>query len=92
MLHNLTGWHLIVVLAVVLLLFGTAKLPALARSMGQSARAFKGEMRAMKEEERTSGEPTATPERDRPVGGRSDGEPNARGPLGEHRDAPTMGR
>ena len=49
---NLQGWHLLVVLAVILLLFGAAKLPALAKSMGQSARVFKGEMKAMKEEDK----------------------------------------
>jgi sec-independent protein translocase protein TatA len=48
---GLTGWHLLIILAVILLLFGAAKLPALAKSMGQSARVFKGEMSAMKEEE-----------------------------------------
>lgn len=47
---GLTGWHLLIVLAVILLLFGAAKLPALAKSMGQSARVFKGEMKAMKDE------------------------------------------
>ena len=36
---------------VVLLLFGAKKLPELAKSMGQSARVFKGEMRAMKDDE-----------------------------------------
>lgn len=48
---GLQGWHLIIVLAVILLLFGAAKLPALAKSLGQSARVFKGEMKAMKEED-----------------------------------------
>lgn len=48
---NLQGWHLIVILVVILLLFGAAKLPALAKSMGQSARVFKGEMKAMKQED-----------------------------------------
>ncbi len=48
---NLQGWHLLIILVVILLLFGAAKLPALAKSMGQSARAFKGEMKAMKEED-----------------------------------------
>lgn len=48
---GLQGWHLLIVLAVILLLFGAAKLPALAKSMGQSARVFKGEMKAMKEED-----------------------------------------
>ncbi|MFL2000405.1 MULTISPECIES: twin-arginine translocase TatA/TatE family subunit [unclassified Microbacterium] len=51
MLHGLTGWHLLIVLAVILLLFGAAKLPALAKSVGQSARVFKGEMKAMKSED-----------------------------------------
>jgi sec-independent protein translocase protein TatA len=48
-----SGWHLLIILAVILLLFGAAKLPALAKSMGQSARVFKGEMRAMKDEDVT---------------------------------------
>ncbi|MGZ0710926.1 twin-arginine translocase TatA/TatE family subunit (plasmid) [Coraliomargarita sp. W4R53] len=51
MLQGLTGWHFLIILAVILLLFGAAKLPALAKSMGQSARVFKGEMKAMKDEE-----------------------------------------
>jgi sec-independent protein translocase protein TatA len=51
MLGNLNGWHLLILLAVILLLFGAAKLPALAKSVGQSARVFKGEMKAMKEED-----------------------------------------
>ena len=48
---NLTGWHLLIILAFILLLFGAAKLPALAKSVGQSARVFKGEMKAMKDED-----------------------------------------
>lgn len=51
MLHGLTGWHLLIVLAVILLLFGAAKLPALAQSVGKSARVFRGEIKAMKEED-----------------------------------------
>jgi len=62
-----TGWHLLIVLAVILLLFGAAKLPALAKSMGQSARVFKGEMKAMKDDDKpvdagsTSSSVEATP-------------------------------
>lgn len=41
--QNLTGWHALILLAVVLLFFGAAKLPALARSLGQSAKIFKRE-------------------------------------------------
>ncbi|MCR2811959.1 Sec-independent protein translocase subunit TatA [Microbacterium sp. zg.Y1090] len=48
------GWQWLLVLAVILLLFGAAKLPALAKSMGQSARVFKSEMKAMKEEDTSS--------------------------------------
>jgi sec-independent protein translocase protein TatA len=59
MLQGLTGWHFLIILAVILLLFGAAKLPALAKSMGQSARAFKGEMKAMKAEDATVTAPAA---------------------------------
>ena len=49
------GWpHLLIILAVILLLFGAAKLPALAKSLGQSARVFKGEMKAMKDDDATT--------------------------------------
>ncbi len=51
MLGGLTGWHLLALVIIILLLFGAAKLPALAKSVGQSARVFKGEMKAMKEED-----------------------------------------
>jgi sec-independent protein translocase protein TatA len=57
MFSNLTGWHFLILLAVILLIFGAAKLPALARSMGQSARVFKGEMRALKEDEGVAEKP-----------------------------------
>jgi sec-independent protein translocase protein TatA len=60
MLQGLTGWHFLIILAVILLLFGAAKLPALAKSMGQSARVFKGEMKAMKDDDAsTSDSPSA---------------------------------
>ena len=45
MFAGLTGWHALIILAVLLLLFGATKLPALARSVGQSARIFKSEVR-----------------------------------------------
>ncbi|MBZ4487584.1 twin-arginine translocase TatA/TatE family subunit [Microbacterium sp. cx-55] len=43
MLQNLTGWHALIILAIVLLVFGAAKLPALAKSVGQSVRILKTE-------------------------------------------------
>jgi sec-independent protein translocase protein TatA len=42
---GLTGWHILAILAIVLLLFGATRLPALARSVGQSMNAFKSEMK-----------------------------------------------
>jgi sec-independent protein translocase protein TatA len=42
---NLTGWHALIVLAVVLLVFGAAKLPALAKSVAQSTKILRTEMK-----------------------------------------------
>ncbi|MGN7950493.1 twin-arginine translocase TatA/TatE family subunit [Microbacterium sp. 22215] len=44
MLQNLTGWHALIILAIVVLIFGAAKLPALAKSVGQSMRILKTEV------------------------------------------------
>jgi len=55
------GPHLWILLIVILLLFGAAKLPALAKSMGQSARIFKGEMKAMKDDDGTATAAAADP-------------------------------
>ncbi|MCY7404361.1 MAG: Sec-independent protein translocase subunit TatA [Cryobacterium sp.] len=46
MLQNLTGWHFLIILVVVLLLFGAPKLPGLARSLGQSMKIFKSEIKS----------------------------------------------
>lgn len=45
-----TGWHLLIIIAVVVLLFGAPKLPGMARSLGQSMRIFKSEIKTMKDE------------------------------------------
>ncbi|MEH3088498.1 MAG: twin-arginine translocase TatA/TatE family subunit [Microbacterium arborescens] len=45
MFQNLTGWHALIILAIVLIVFGAAKLPALARSVGESVRILKDESR-----------------------------------------------
>lgn len=38
-----SGWHLLLILAVILLLFGAAKLPGLAKSVGESVRILRTE-------------------------------------------------
>ncbi|MBV8538996.1 MAG: Sec-independent protein translocase subunit TatA [Pseudonocardiales bacterium] len=48
---GLTGWHLLIILAVFVLLFGAKRLPDMARAVGQSARIFKGEMKGAAAEE-----------------------------------------
>lgn len=51
MFANLSGWHFLLLLVIILLLFGAPKLPQLARSLGQSMRIFRGEMRQMKDDD-----------------------------------------
>ncbi|MBZ6111667.1 MULTISPECIES: Sec-independent protein translocase subunit TatA [Streptomyces] len=49
MLRNgLEPWHLLIVAIVFLVLFGSKKLPDMARSLGKSARILKSEAAAMK--------------------------------------------
>ncbi|MBN9152161.1 MAG: twin-arginine translocase TatA/TatE family subunit [Micrococcales bacterium] len=45
MFANLTGWHALIVLVVIVLLFGATKLPVLARSVGQSMKIFRQEVK-----------------------------------------------
>ena len=42
---NLGGWTGLIVLVLIILLFGAPKLPALAKSLGQSLKIFKSEVR-----------------------------------------------
>ncbi|MFB7666820.1 Sec-independent protein translocase subunit TatA [Kitasatospora sp. NPDC056138] len=52
MLRNgLEPWHLLVVLAVIILLFGSKKLPEMARGLGKSMRILKAETKALREDE-----------------------------------------
>lgn len=51
---GLSGWHLLILLVVLVLLFGSKRLPDMARAVGQSARIFKGELKRTKEQQHTS--------------------------------------
>jgi sec-independent protein translocase protein TatA len=46
-----TGWELILLLGVLVLLFGATKLPTAARSIGQSLRIFKAETKGLRSED-----------------------------------------
>lgn len=45
MLANLNGWHALIVLAVIVMLFGATRIPALAKGLGRSIRIFNHEIR-----------------------------------------------
>ena len=49
---SLGGWEILIILGVLVLLFGAKRLPDMARSVGQSARVFKGEMKGLREDEK----------------------------------------
>ena len=47
---RLEGWHLIIVVVIALVLFGGAKLPSIAKNIGQSMRVFRKEMKTLNDE------------------------------------------
>jgi sec-independent protein translocase protein TatA len=55
---SLGGWEFVILIAVLVLVFGAKKLPDMARSIGQSARVFKGEMKGMKRDDDGAGPAT----------------------------------
>lgn len=56
---RLEGWHIVIIVVIAILLFGAPKLPGLARSVGQSLRIFKSEVRQLKEDDVPAGKPAA---------------------------------
>lgn len=55
-----TGWHALILLAIILLLFGAPKLPALAKSLGQSMKILKAEVKSPPADE-SDADGTGTP-------------------------------
>ena len=83
---NLGGWEFVILIGVLVLLFGAKQLPDMARSIGQSARVFKGEMKGMRHDDDRpqAAEPPAAP----PTRCAAPAEPPAstlRPPAGDHR-------
>jgi sec-independent protein translocase protein TatA len=48
--RNVSAWHIIVLVVVVLLLFGANRLPGLAKSVGQSLKIFKSEVKDLRDD------------------------------------------
>jgi len=59
--NGITGWHLLILVAVIVLLFGAKKLPDAARSLGKSMRIFKSEMRELQHEGKSEDPPKPNP-------------------------------
>ena len=78
------GWEWLIIIGVLVLLFGAKRLPEMARSVGQSARVFKGEMKGLKDDEgrntaRTgAAQSDARPAESTPVDGQVNGAPDVR--------------
>ncbi|MCL2514912.1 MAG: twin-arginine translocase TatA/TatE family subunit [Microbacteriaceae bacterium] len=51
-----SGWHLIIVLLIVVLLFGATRLPVFAKSLGQSMNIFRKEMKTLKDDVKSDDE------------------------------------
>ena len=49
--NSLSPWHVLIVVAVFVLLFGARKLPDAARSLGKSMRILKAEAKALRDDD-----------------------------------------
>ncbi|PHQ49274.1 hypothetical protein BLA24_24765 [Streptomyces cinnamoneus] len=56
--NALEPWHVLVIVLVVVVLFGSKKLPDTARALGKSLRILKSETRALKDDTATAGPPS----------------------------------
>ncbi|MGH3315046.1 MAG: twin-arginine translocase TatA/TatE family subunit [Nocardioidaceae bacterium] len=61
------GWELILIVLVILLLFGAAKLPQLARGTGQALRIFKAETKGLRDEDESTTSSERTDEKPRGI-------------------------
>ena len=68
MLRNgLEPWHLLIVAIIIIVLFGSKKLPEAARGLGKSMRILKSEARAMKEDDVAQAAAPSSEAPDRPA-------------------------
>ncbi|HEU5474833.1 MAG TPA: Sec-independent protein translocase subunit TatA [Actinophytocola sp.] len=62
---NLGPWEILIIAVVIVLLFGARKMPAMARSLGQSMRILKAETKGMRNDDdppETTEEPAVKPQ------------------------------
>ncbi|WP_406503086.1 Sec-independent protein translocase subunit TatA [Streptomyces sp. NBC_00212] len=59
--NGLEPWHLLILAIVIILLFGSKKLPDTARALGKSLRILKSETKAMKQEGAQAAAPADSP-------------------------------
>ncbi|MBV8996578.1 MAG: Sec-independent protein translocase subunit TatA [Pseudonocardiales bacterium] len=64
-----SGWELVILLAVLVVLFGATKLPTAARSIGQSIRIFKAETRGARSEDQDQASSPASEQQSLPPAG-----------------------
>ncbi len=57
---RIQAWHVVVLVIVVVLLFGANRLPDLARSVGQSLKIFKSEVKDLTEDSKPSSQDDST--------------------------------
>jgi sec-independent protein translocase protein TatA len=77
--------HLLLVLVIVVILFGSRRLPDVARGLGQSMRIFKAEVKQMKDEDENTTKSQRKAEPAEPLEGKIMGQP---APRTERADEP----
>lgn len=60
-------WHLIILLVVVLLVFGAAKLPDITRNLGKSMKIFKQEVKELRDDVDPNAGPSVSPDAHTPA-------------------------
>jgi sec-independent protein translocase protein TatA len=61
-MNALQPWHIVLVVVVFLVLFGSRKLPDAARGLGRSMRIFKSEISEMNNDDKTAGDTASQPD------------------------------
>ena len=62
--NGLEPWHLVIVVLVLVLVFGSKRLPDTAKSLGQSLRILKAELKESQQDDKPASDAAPTPELD----------------------------